>query len=231
MLKPKKKLNRASKKEIKEDKFVLTVLDLYDKLKEYYVHILTGIAILAVIIFLTNYFSQNLQERSSRANVALDQAINLLAEGNENQGALALQNLIEEYSDTKAAYYARIKLGTFYYNNNDLENATRYFKQAVDGDIGIPLIEAKALCGYGDCLFKAGQYQESANQYKKAAEIVKDKELKQAYQLNAALAYIYSGDRNQAYEFVKKVELDKFPSMITEKKLEAIKKALEAASI
>lgn len=226
MLKPKKKIKKNSKKEIKEDKFILTVVEWYDKLKENYVQILIGVLVAVVLYFGYSYFTNQALTRNKEASIELAKANSLFMEGQESQGALVLQNLIESYGDTKSAYFAKIKLAKFYYNKDDLENAKRYYLQAIDEGNDIPYLYAAALAGYGDCLFQEESYIDAAGYYAKAAEAVDYKELKLGYELSSALSYFYAGKYDEAKAYVDKLELEKFPTMIEERKLDGLKKAL-----
>jgi tetratricopeptide (TPR) repeat protein len=230
MLKPKKALKKPSKKEVKEDKFVLTVLDLIDKLKENANQILIGVAVALVLFFGVNYFINQSETRNKEASIELARANSLLNEGQESQAALVLQNLIESYNDTKPAYIAKVKLARFYYSKDDLENAKRYFQQAIDEGNEIPFLYAASLSGYGDCLSKEKHFSEAAEYYKKAAEAIENnKDLKLGYELSVALSYLYANDKVKALEYIKQIKLDKFPSKIEEKKLAGLKSALSVA--
>ena len=129
MLKPQKKI---SKKELKEDKFVKTMMETraYVEENSKTVTLITS-AVIAVIIIgmLYNYFHAQTVEKSSTLlgeaqveyqNLSLAKAERLLV------------RLLDEYPSSNAAAQGRFLLGNIYYQQNKIETAKEEYEEFID---------------------------------------------------------------------------------------------------
>ena len=207
MLKPQKKI---SKKELKEDKFVKTMMETRAYIEENSrtVTLITA-AVLAVIIsvMLYNYFHAETLEKSSTLlgeaqveyqNMSLAKAERLLV------------RLMDEYSGTNSAAQGRFLLGNIYYQQNKIEAAKEEYLEVIDSYSGSDILTASGYAGYGACLEREKNYAEAAEYYTKARNSNKDFVDAADYLYLAALNYIqaeqYEDARNSLHELLDNYE-------------------------
>ncbi len=83
MLKAKKKL---TKKELKEDKFVLTVFKAKDFLEEHSRQIAYGVLAVVAVVLIVSFYNSSRKKAEEAASVMLTEAQVLLSQGQEDNG-------------------------------------------------------------------------------------------------------------------------------------------------
>ncbi|NOX38582.1 MAG: tetratricopeptide repeat protein [Calditrichaeota bacterium] len=195
MLNPKKKL---SKKELKEDKFVLAVLRAREVLEEHSRTILYGILGVLVIFLLASFYSQSKKKAQEEASVLLSEAQVALGQGDENAAIAKLNDLSDRYEGTPSAGYATFLLGKLYWQKNDTLKAKTYFKRYIDNYADDKFLTQAALAGYADCLILEKNYAEAARYYERAAKVNPEFPEAPGYLYSAAMAYMDAGELEKA---------------------------------
>lgn len=202
MLKAKKKF---SKKELKQDKFILTTI----KAKEFIENnsrqlTYTAIGVLALIILVYFYYqSKSSAERD--ASIRLSAAQEQINSGQRENGIAMYREILEQYDGTAAAGYAAFYLGRIFWEDGDYAQAKTYYRQFIDDYAGDNIMSQAALAGYADCLSYEKNYREAANFYEKAARTAPDFPLAVAYLYSAAEAYREAGNIGKAKNLAQKV--------------------------
>ncbi len=200
MLKPKKKI---TKKELKQDKFVLFTLkarDFIDENAKLLVRV--GIGVLIVII-LASFYIRSKRNANTEANEMLGEAQMALNQNNTTQADTLLKDLVKNYDGVTAAGQGCYLLARSYWQKSDYANAKIYFKKYVDEYADDDLLTSASLAGYGDCLMQEGNVKEAADYYEKAGNVNKDLPMAPSYFYSAAQAYMQINDLSKAQELAE----------------------------
>jgi tetratricopeptide (TPR) repeat protein len=206
MLKPRKKI---TKKELKEDKFVIYTI----KAKEYVENnarriMWMAITVLAVILVFS-YFSRSKRTANLEASALFSEASLAMSQGNIQQGETQIKQLIENYQGVEAAGQGCFFLAKYYWQESDFENAKIYFSLYLDDSTDDPLFTAASYAGYADCMSSNGNITEAAQNYEQAARASKESPQTPAYLYSAARAYMEAGDLTKALKLASEI-VDRF---------------------
>ena len=204
MLKPKKDV-KISKKELKEDKFVLAVFRAKDFLEAHAKEIMYGIVAIVAVVLIVSFYNSSRKKAEESANVMLSEAQVLLSQGQEDDGIARLNDLADRYEGTDAAGYATFLLAKHYLDKGDTVKAKSFFKKYIDDYGSDNLLLQAAMVGYADCLVMEKNYKEAARYYERAARINPDFPEVPAYIFSAAMAYKQAGDVDKARKLFKEI--------------------------
>jgi TolA-binding protein len=202
---PRKKITR---KELKQDKFILATLKAKDFLEKnskiVFRSIILLVAIIVVVIFLVR------SKRSANVNAAsmLSRAQFMLGGPQQETVADSLKIIIDRYDGTVAAGKATFLLAKIYWEDNDFENAKVYFKKYIDDYTNETVVSQSALAGYADCLIKEENYEEGAEYYERAAEVDPKYPETPEFLFSAATAYKEAGKIDKAEKLVERLLAD-----------------------
>jgi len=205
MLKPKKKI---TKKELKQDKFVIFTLQAKKYFDEHQKAILqAGIGIIILIILITFYVNSK-RSAAEKASSFLGQAQIELQMGNQDRAITLLKELVDRYEGTVPAGQGTFMLARIYWQNGDYTNAKEYFKKYIDDYANDPILTPAAFAGYADYLLIEKKYAEAAQYYEKAAKANPEFPEAASFLYSAAIAYRDAGDVKKAKEIVEKILKD-----------------------
>ncbi len=196
---------KFTKKELKEDKFVLWTLKAKDYLERHASRI--GLVVLGVVVlfFGFSYYKNQQKEKTAQGALALVQAQMTIQQGKEQEAMQQLSQIAEQYSGTPAGAQATYALGRYYLNKGEFETARQYFERYLDDYGDDPVLKAAALAGYADCLLNQGKPEDAARFYEKAARVDPDFPQSAAYLFSAARAYFEAGKMDRAEALAKEV--------------------------
>lgn len=201
MLKAKRKF---SKKELKQDQFVIKTLEAKDYIEDNARTLAMAALGVIVVIFLI-YMYMN-----SRSGAEVEAAAMLSRAQVESSDPVTLYNqIISEYGGTDAAGKATFLLAKFYFEQGDKIQAKQYFKDYLDDYDAKNVMTQAAMAGYGDCLFAEGNNEEAARYYERAANLEPDFPQAVAYLYSAAASYEKAGDMEKARDLAQRI-LDDF---------------------
>ena len=223
MLKAKKKL---SKKELKEDKFVLTVFKAKEYLEAHARQIAYGVAAVLAVILIVSFYNSSRQKAEENASVMLTEAQVLLSQGQEDNGIAKLNDLVDRYEGTEAAGYATFLLAKHYLDKNDTTTAKTFFKKYIDDYGNDKMLLQAAMVGYADCLVMEKNYEEAARYYERAAKLNPDFPEVPAYLFSAAMAYKQAGKADKARKLFEEI-VNKYPKSAYKAQSEVFLKYLE----
>ncbi len=202
MLKAKKKL---TKKELKEDKFVLTVFRAKEFLQEHSKQITYGVLAVVAVVLIVSFYNSSRKKAEEAASVMLTEAQVLLSQGQEDNGIAKLNDLADRYEGTEAAGYATFLLAKHYLDKNEIAKAKELFKKYIDDYGNDKLLLQAAMVGYADCLITEKNYQEAAEYYERAAKLNPDFPEVPAYLFSAAMAYKEAGDTEKSRKLFEEI--------------------------
>lgn len=202
MLKPKKKF---TKKELKEDKFVLYTFKARDWLQDHGRLVMNiGIGVLVVIILVT-FYVRSKHNANVEANALLGEAQIALNQNDNNRAETLLKQLVQDYDGVNAAGQGTFILGRTYWQLNDYTNAKIYFKKYFDNYADDDLLTSGAYAGYADCLMNENNIKEAAVYYERAGQVNRNLPQTPSYLYSAASAYMQLQDFTKAKELAQDI--------------------------
>jgi len=205
MLKPKRKL---TKKEIKEDKFVKTTMQVRAYVEENYrlvTMITLGIFGLFIFIMFIMYSTEKKQiESASLLGQAQTEYQNL----NYSKAKAFLTRLTEEYDGTDAADQGTFLLANLYFQEKNIALAKDNYHEFIDSYSGSEILIASGYAGLAACLSQEQDYEQAAVNYLKAQKKAPDFVEAADYLYLAGLNYLESGQKEKAAEMFRKIVED-----------------------
>lgn len=200
--------HKLTKEEIEEDLLVTQYYRAQDYYKTNRVPIIGGLLAVVILIIGSVGWSYYKKDQEKKAQVILAGTQQLFVSGDYeaslkgNIQAMGFEEIILDYSGTKAANLARYYSAVSHYELGNIEEALANLKkfEAPEGVFGIGTIAFHA-----DLLSEQGDYKEAAKLYIKAAEWVITKTTTPLYYLSAADAYLKAGKKDKAVEFSNRV--------------------------
>ena len=131
-----------------------------------------------------------------------------VAKGDENDRDLAIGNWEKAYELNPGLAEANLGRGWAYFYKEDLEKASKSFKQALEIDPDSPLINSDV----GVFLVSVGLYQQSLRYYDQAIQI--EPYYLRAYELSSP-SYWYIGEYEKGYEMIERaLEFDRYNTRV-----------------
>lgn len=203
MLKARKKF---TKKEIKEDKFVKTVMETKAYLDENYKKVFTiTAAVFAVVLITMFYFymhSQDIEKSASMLGEAQLEYQNL----NYSKAKSLLNRLLEEYSGTESAEQGTFLLANLYYQENNTQQAKELFEEFINSYGGSNILLASGYAGFAACIERESDFESAADNYLKAQKTAPDFVEAANYLYLAGRNYIKIENYQKAKEAFEKIE-------------------------
>ena len=122
---------------------------------------------------------------------------------NGGEGKYGFLDIIENYKGTLAAKLAKYSAGMAYLNLKQYENAIAYLDEFSADDV---LLSALAKGAIGDAYAQLGQVDKAFNYYIEASKINNNMYSTPKYLYKAAMLGAENGKRNQAIEFLNRIE-------------------------
>ena len=208
MLRPKKKI---TKRELKEDKLVLTYFKAQNFFVDYKKHI--GIVIFGAVVLLgagVAYHNNQLgNEQKAAAELGKifgyydSESYKLAIGGMPEKNILGLKWIADNYGSTPSGELAIFYLANAYYMVSDYDNALKYFQEF---DTDERILANSALSGIAACYESKGRYAEAAKYFERAARISFDPFLNPENLRNAARTYALAGEKDRAVEIYEKIK-------------------------
>lgn len=207
MLKARKRL---TKRQIKEDKFVIYYFKINEYVKQNFrLFSSSGIGLVVAVLLIFLYI-KNQQEKDEKARVELAKARIEYVKNNYDTAISILQNLVDNYGGTKGAKVGTFYLANAYFNLKKFDDAEMLFREYLD-DNGDEILEASALSGIAACLEEKGNYLEAAKTYKEVALKFGDTFMAPQNLYDAARCFDFV-DQKQDARYVLTILIEKYPN-------------------
>ncbi|MGD8778430.1 MAG: tetratricopeptide repeat protein [Ignavibacteria bacterium] len=208
MLAKKKKI---SKKEIQEDKLVTSYYKFLDFYNEYQTKILSGLAIVAVIVVGSVIYINNLEEQNQQANAEISRVIKFYEEkkfqeaidGVPGTNMTGFLNVVDKYGGTEQGETAKIFLANSYYFLGKIDDAKKYYD---DYSGSSNIYKASALAGLAGCYEAEDNFEKAASLFGDAAKVDKNNVSNPNYLLNAGINYSKAGKKDKAKELFEVIK-------------------------
>lgn len=205
MLKAKKKY---TKRELKQDQFVLATMKAKSFLEDHSRQIVYGVLGVIAVVALVWFYLSSQKSAQKEALSLLSTGQEQIRTGDKENGMATFTEIVERFSGTSAAGQAAFFLAKFYWEDNDFTQAKKYFKVVIDKHAGKNIMTQTAHAGYADCLMVEKNYPEAAKHYEKAATTDPMFPMAADYFYSAAQAYRQAGNPKKARELSDKVIKD-----------------------
>ena len=204
MLKAQKRL---TKKQIKEDKFLIAAAEGYEWIKKYGIQIGLAIVIVFGLILILHKYTRS---KAHRQTQAIERALTALYSNEESAGDL-LRGVISEFGGSKVAGEAEFNLGNLKYQQNDIDAAIEhyqtYIKKYADNDI----ILFGAYNGLGSAHENKRDFQSAVDTYSEYIKKHKKSPLKKMVKFSLARAYMLSENKEGATAAFQDI-IDNYPN-------------------
>lgn len=195
MLKAKKKI---SKKELKEDQFVLLTMQVQDFLQKYLKEIAMGIAGVFAVILLGYWMISSSNASENMAATLLSRAQQQLGSGDKENGVAQMDAILTEYSGSAAAEKACFYLAEQHLADGNLDQAKKYLDQYISDFSSSNVMTQAAYANLANVLMQQKDYAGAAANYEKAANMDMDFPRSTAYVYGAAIAWKEAGNNDKA---------------------------------
>lgn len=170
--------------------------------------------LLAVVIIIAGYFyisSEQSNEENFEANIMLERVMPYYEKGDfgkalegdqaiviNGQPLMGLRELAEKYSGSETSKLASLYAGNAYKLAGDLVAAKSWYDKAVSSESNI--VKIGALTGIAYCEEANGNFDLAAKNYKEAAALTENEEMKTRFGYFAGLCLEKAGQNNVAKE-------------------------------
>lgn len=210
MLTKKKKL---SKKEIKEDKLVITYYKVYNYVLENKNRLGIYLGGLLVVIAAIYFYMNNKAENNVQAGIQLSRVMGLYdagayletIEGRQGTKIVGLKKIVSEYGSTENGETAKIFLANSYQMLGKVEEAYKYYEDYGGSN---KVFEATALSGEAGYYADKKEYEKAADLYLSASRVAKENVLNPEYMLKAAVNFIDAGKKEDAKDLLETIRKD-----------------------
>ncbi|WP_018341577.1 tetratricopeptide repeat protein [Cytophaga aurantiaca] len=171
---------------------------------------LVGLAVVVALVGAFTFYKYNQSENNTAAQSEMYQAVfffeqdslELALKGIPAKEIKGLQEVADEYSDTKAGKLAAFYTGVIYLKQGKFQEAIDYLDK-FDTNEGI--MQARAWSLIGDAYTELNDNDNAISYYKKASEYKENEQLTPSYLMKLALAYELKSDWKEAAATYDKV--------------------------
>ncbi len=210
MLTKKKKL---SKKQIKEDKLVLTYYKGLNYFQENQNRIIIYVVAFLALVAAVFFYIQNKNKNNMKASAQLANVMSLYdkgsyleaIQGRPGTNLEGLKKIVEDYGGTENGETAKIYLANSYFMLGKLEEAFKYYE---DYDGSIAIFKAASLAGQAGYYAYKNDFDKAADLYRQASKVSGEDVLNPDYMLKAGINYIKAGKKDEAKDLLEKIKKD-----------------------
>lgn len=207
MLKPQKRL---TKRELKQDKFVIAWFKATDYLSHHVTEILIGLGALAAVIAVVVWYNYDTQQKEQQASVLLAHGKSAYESQLYSAAIDSLVKLVNNYEGTPSAATGTIYLANAFMQKKEYEFAEKYYKAYLEDYDSDPILSAAAAAGVAATHDERGNYAEAAKLYEKTANSYKDSYRAPELLMHAARCYQLANQAESARRALAQL-LEKYP--------------------
>lgn len=200
MLKAKKKI---SKKELKEDQFVMMTMQAQEFLQKNMKEIAMAVVGLLAVVLLGYYMISSSNAAETTAATLLSRAQQQMATGQKEASLAQMSAIVDEYSSSNAAEKACFFLAEQHLTDGNLTEAKTYLNKFISDYSGSGVMTQAAYANLANCQMQEKEFAAAAASYEKAANLDKDFPRAVAYVYSAAVAYREAGNNDKAASLAK----------------------------
>lgn len=167
MLKPRKRLTR---KQIRQDRFITTVMRLAGTIQRNSKRFAIGIAVVLVAVVVVVAVTQHRKRQQTQATELLGEAQMAKWVGETEELVKLYQRVIQQFGSTSSSGEARVALGNLYFEQGEIEKAEAAFQEYLKKYQDDSILTYTSWSGIAACLEEEGRYSEAAQKYRGFAD-------------------------------------------------------------
>lgn len=208
MLKPQKKSTIRAKKDIKEDKFVGTVLEAKNYIEENYKQVLGIVVTVFAVILIIMAYSYYQGRENIQASTLFGKAQVEYQNFNYTRAKEMLTELREKFPGTEQGQQGMLFLANLYFQEKNIGEAKNLYAEFIDSYGGSNILLASGYAGYAACLETESNYSEAADFYVKAKKTAPEFVEAANYLYLAGMNYIEAGETDKATDVFETIVED-----------------------
>ncbi len=162
---------KITKRQMKEDQFVRTMLEARDWAQENMSRLLIGVVAVVLLVVGIWYLSSRSSQQSQSAYDLLGRAEMELRTGQNQLAIIDLQKVIDDQGTSEAANLACLKLANVYFLQSDFVKAEEYFQLYLEKYVIDDISRYSALEGVAGSWTGQGRLAEGAAKYLEVAKL------------------------------------------------------------
>lgn len=202
---------KLTKHQMKGDKLVATTFRATEYVQKNQTPFVIGVVAIMVVLTAVLFFRWSGNKKKMEAASMLSRAEMAAAVGQLDTYLNDLRMLVDNYGGTPTARPAALRLADALFQNQQYDDARKYYDKIVDDYSDDKVLAASAAAGSGACLALKGDNAGAAKMYKKAADFQPGDIWVPGFLLKAGEYYSKAGDKKSAEAALKEIEA-KYPN-------------------
>jgi TolA-binding protein len=189
---------KLTKRQIKEDRFTVFMLNARRQVRDYWQYIIIGAAAVVLLVLGAVYYFNAQESDQIAAAQRFAQALQEYGQGNAQVAIMSLNQLLEEQSSGKLAEQATFLLGNINLESRNYQEASRYFEMYLEQYTENKFHRAASLGGLATSLENQGQFAEAAAKFLEGVAADSTGPLVGDFRLSAMRNYLAVGEIEEA---------------------------------
>lgn len=197
---------RISRREIKEDRFILWLFEISSEIDKHKRTLIAGIAVVILGIAGVYYWLNKQADDLVEASKLFAPGQTAMQQNRYDDAITIFERVVDGYGRTPLAIEATINLAKAYFNTEDYENARKHYQNFLDeyGNHNA-IYKLTALSGLAACDEEEEKYAEAARQYLDLVDEDNKSYLAAGFLLDAARCYKAADQKKQARDLYLRV--------------------------
>lgn len=197
---------RISRREIKEDRFILWLFEISGDIDKHKKTLIAGIAVVLLCVAGAYYWVNKQTNDLVEAGKLFAPGQTAIQQKRYDDAIAIFGRVVDEYHGTALAIEATIGLANAYFNNEDYQNARIYYQVFLDEYSNKDTIyHLTAGSGLAACDEEEGNYVEAARQYLALVDEDNDSYLAAGFLLDAARCFTAADQKGKARELYDRI--------------------------
>ncbi|MCK4417430.1 MAG: tetratricopeptide repeat protein [Candidatus Latescibacteria bacterium] len=207
MLKPRKRLTR---KQIRQDKFITTVMKLAGTIQRNSKRFAIGTAVVLVAVVVVVVITQHRKRQQVQATEVLGEAQMAKWVGETDEVEKLYQRVTQQFGGTRSSGEAWVALGNLYFKEGQVNEAKTAFQRYLKKYSDDPILTYTAWSGIAACLEEEGRYSEAAQKHRSFADRHQDSAWATRALWDACRCFRLSGEFQEAKMVLQQI-IDLYP--------------------
>ncbi len=207
MLKPRKRL---TKKQIRQDRFITTVMKLAGIVQRNSKRFAIGTAVVLVAVVVVVAVTQHRKRQQAQAAEVLGEAQMAKWTGETEEVVKLYQRVTQQFGGTRSSGEAWVALGNLYFKKGQVKEAKTAFQKYLKKYSDDPILTYTAWSGIAACLEEEGRYSEAAQKHRSFADRHQDSPWAARALWNACRCFRLSGEFQEAKMSLQQI-IDFYP--------------------
>ena len=207
MLKPRKRLTR---KQIRQDKFITTVMKLAGTVQRNSKRFAIGTAVVLVAVVVVVAVTQHRKRQQVQATEVLGEAQMAKWAGETEELVKLYQRVTQQFAGTRSGGEAWVALGNLYFEKKQVKEAEAAFREYLKKHQDDSILTYTSWSGIAACLEEEGRYSEAAQKHRSFADRHQDSAWAARALWDACRCFRLSGEFQEAKMVLQQI-IDFYP--------------------